>query len=270
MAIKPTKKTDTSKVTKKEEDAEEEDESADMEEEADDEAEDSEDSDSTDEEDEENDDSSSTDETDWEAEAAREKERADNAERLLAGGAFKKRKAKRENKDTEADDEEDEGDELDLNAPMTVGTFLKLQKDQQKSTQLEQAFEIAKKHTSSEAEARAAVQFLRSRVTRTDDLEEDVLFAIAGMNRKRTAKKVGEVLRANKSNKTVSRDVASTHRDGDQTSAPRGSSQDQAALKAAGMSWDSSMKAYKKPLAGGKKFLYYDPKTKKRWVKNAQ
>lgn len=193
-----------------------------------------------------------------EAEAARKK-----AEDALAGQSFKKRKKKRDGEDEEDEDDEDK--------PITKRELTSIlsgvQISSQKMAQETQALDIARKHTSSEAEAKAAVTFYKTRVNPTGDLEGDILFAIGGMNRKKQIAKTAEVARALKSKNGLRRDGTGSHRIDSPAGKAKVSKQDNHAIVQSGMTWDTIKKVYKKPLANGKKFFYYDPKTKKRWVK---
>lgn len=77
------------------------------------------------------------------------------------------------------------------------------------------ALEVARKHTTSEAAARAAVTFYKNRVQPTGNLEDDILFAIGGMERKRSAGKNAELGRALGAKDRVGNDAVETQRDGD-------------------------------------------------------
>lgn len=195
---------------------------------------------------------------DYEAEAKREKERADKAEATLAEKAFKSRKDKRE--EPESDDEEDKP----LSRRELLGVLEERDKHTTKIIQESTALEIARKHTSSEVEAQAALLFWKNRVVPTGNLEEDVKFAVGGLNHSRTIAQNEELKRALRSKETKSDNAAGDHRDAPQGSEPQSSS-DISAIKGAGFKWDGTARLYTKPLTGGKK-LMYDPKTKKRWV----
>lgn len=218
---------------------------------------------------EEGDDSLKEEDTDYEALAETERQRDADARKGAADEAFKQREAKRKGKDGKKKESEEE-DEEDEDAPLTrkdlTSILARDRAEGRKEAQESQALEIARANTSSEAEAKAAVTFWKTRVTPTGDLSEDVLFAIAGMNRKRTAVKISEVARAAKAKDNTTRSAAGTHRDGPEAPGPKLSANDASAIKAAGMVWDGTKSVYKKPLNGGKKHLYFDPKTKKRWT----
>lgn len=233
------------------EESEDEDESKDSDEE-DEDAEDSED------------DSSSTTDSDYEAIIQSETERADKAQRAAADTAFKQRKKKRE-----TDEEEEGGEELDDSKPVTVGTLKRIlsqgERQRESNALVAQALDIAKKHTTSDAEARAAVLYYRNRVVHTNDLEEDVLSAIAMLNRKRTPAKLKEIARANKGDKGKTHDPASARRNPQDIGGPKLSPNDHAAVKAAGMVWKPNRQRFEKAIGQNRVFCF-DPKTKKRWT----
>lgn len=202
---------------------------------------------------------------DYEAIAKAEKDRADAAEKAMADLAFKTRDGKRKKKDEEGDEEEEDDDK-----PLTRREAREFMTQQgaviQKSAQESAALSIARANTSTEAEAQAAVLFYKTRVTPTGNLEDDVLFAIGGLNRKRTVAKTGELARALKSKDTALHGTATVHRETGPSNEPKMTPQDATAIKAAGMVWDGKQRLYKKPLGNGTKHLFFDPKTKKRWT----
>lgn len=205
--------------------------------------------------------SSKEEETDWEAVAAAEKIRADKATKKLATKRFKERQTAREESD-EGDETEEEDDEEEK--PITASQLeTRLARDRQErllDSQEATALEIARKNTTSEAEAKAAVLFWKGRVVPTGNLEEDMMFAIAGMNRKRIPGQQSEVRRAEKSRETASDDAASTHQDAPKAGEPKLSPQDAQVIKSSGFEWDGSKRMYKKPLGKSGKHLYYNPK----------
>lgn len=205
---------------------------------------------------------------DYEAIATAEKERADRAEQALAANAFKARKGKREGEEAEGEEEDEDEDK-----PLTKRELRSILAGERqvitKTTNEREALAIARQNTATEAEAQAAVLFYKNRVVPTGNLEEDVLFAIGGLNRKRTAAKVVEVGRALRSRDTALHSTATVHRNTLPAGEPKISPQDAQAIKAAGMKWDGKQRVYKKSLGNGSKFMYYDPKTKKRWTGTA-
>lgn len=202
---------------------------------------------------------------DYEAIAKAEKDRADAAEKAAADLAFKMRRGKREEV---AEDIDDEGEDEDK--PLTRRELQSILAGErqtiQKETSYNAALTIARSNTASEAEAQAAVTFWKTRVTPSGNLEDDVLFAIGGLNRKRTAAKIVEVGRALKSKETALHSSANTYRETGAAGEPKISANDAQALKQAGMVWDGKQRVYKKSLGNGSKHLFFDPKTKKRWT----
>lgn len=202
---------------------------------------------------------------DYEAIAKAERDRADAAERALADQAFKGRQARRAGAAADPDPSEDE----DADAPLTRAEFeARLTRAQQvleKTALNSAALSIARANTATEAEAQAAMQYYHSRVVPTGNLEEDVLFAIGGLNHRRAAARATELGRAVRSKDTARRTTGEPHRETAPANEPRISPADAQAMKQAGMVWDGVARLYKKPL-GGSKTLYSDPKTKKRWV----
>lgn len=245
--------TDLEDETEEEESEEESEEEAGSEEESEDESE-----------------KDSEEDIDYEEIARLENERAEEerlkrekAEKALAGKAFNKRKNKREGneEDEDVDDEDKPLTRRELHSVLSEFS----QESSQKSQETE-AMNIARKNTSSEKEAQAALVFYKNRIRHTGNVEEDVQFAIAGMNRKRTVAEKSEITRALKSKDNKSKDFAGTHREGAPAEKGKVKSADQKALAASGMVYDSAKRLYKKALPNGK-FFYYDPKSKRRWTK---
>lgn len=208
---------------------------------------------------------------DYEEIAKSENERADKAEEArkkaedaLADKAFKKRKNKREGK------EDEEGEEDEEDKPLTRrdlrSVFSEISRESSQKNQETEALVLARKYTNSEKEAQAAIIFYKNRVQHTGNVEDDVQFAIAGMNRKRTVAEKSEMARALKSKDGKSKDFAGTHRSGAPAEKSKVKSADAKALQASGMVYDTAKRVYKKALPNGK-FFYFDPKTKKRWTK---
>lgn len=150
--------------------------------------------------------SSSTEEkVDYEAIATAEAERANAAEKKASELAYKLRETKREGTE-EVIDEEDK--------PITTKDLKRVEQTLLKQSQETNALAIARANTSSEAEAQAALVFWRNRVVPTGNLQEDIEFAIAGMNRKRIQATSEEIARADASRDMVRSDSAGTQRDG--------------------------------------------------------
>lgn len=232
-----TKDTDTSKVEKQEDATEVETE------------------DTTEESTEEAEDSTSTT-TDYEAIIVAERERAEKAEKALAEYSFKERKAKREEPE-EIDDVEDK--------PLTTKDLQRLLQREREVTkkefEQERALEYARKNTSSEQEAQAAILYWKNRVIPTGNLEEDLSFAIAGLTHKKTVAKNAELARAVKGKQAANTKATGTHHDGTDTTASRIDAGTEASYKRAGFAYDSKDRMWKKKLPNGN-FLIKDPKTK--------
>lgn len=202
---------------------------------------------------------------DYKALALAEKERAEKAERALAKDRFKASEEKRkEIVDTESNDSIGDEDRP-LTAKDVQQLLLKERQATQKAFQETRAMEIAKEHTSSEDEAQAALTFWRTRVNPTGNLEDDILFAIGGLNYRKATAKTAELARALKAKDGVSRETATTFRDAALGTAPKLSSGDAAAYKRAGFEYDNAGKVWKKKLPNGK-FLLKDPRTKQTRV----
>lgn len=232
---------------------------------------DEEDADTEDESEEADSSSSKEEKPDYEAILAAEKERADKAEAKLAEKRFKKRHAARQSDDNESDEDEgeDDEDEKPITASQLEERLAADRLERQKESQGSEALAIARKNTSSEAEAKAAVLYWKNRVVPTGDLEEDVLAGIAVMNRKRIKGQQSEVDRSKRSKENASTDAASGHQDAPKPGEPKMSAQDKHVIAQAGFVWDGSKRLYRKPLGkDGKKFLNYDVKTSKRWASN--
>lgn len=218
----------------------------------------------TTEEESEEDKSSSTEENesgiDYKALLLAEKERTEKAERALASDRYNASKRKRE-ETKEEDDEESDDDK-----PLTKKDLQNLLQRERQATQkvLEEtrALDIARQHTSSEDEAQASVLYWKTRVVPTGNIEEDILFAIGGLNNRKVKARNDELMRALKSKDGVSRDTATTHRDSMTSGAPKLSKGDEASMKRAGFAYDNKAKVWKKKLPNGK-FLIKDPKSKK-------
>ena len=199
---------------------------------------------------------------DYEKLRQEEEERGKKPDTQAARLAFEERERKRKEK----------GEEDDEDKPLTRREFNELTAQNQttlhKTFQETNALTIARANTSSEAEAQAVMAFWRNRVVPSGNLEEDVMFAIGGLNRKVLASKNGELARALKNKDSISRDSATTHKDAPAASEPKISPADAQAYKSAGFAWDGKMRLYKKRMGGEKstKFLHFDHKTNKKWI----
>lgn len=201
---------------------------------------------------------------DHEAELAKERERADKAEKAAAEEAFKRREVQRKlkEKEEEPDDEEDK--------PLTRRELQEVLSEERQIARREaQAAiledKVAKKATSG-AEKSHVLEILRTRrwpdyVSLDDQIDE--AFAIA--NRKRLLAKNEELKRSLRGKENAQPGGAGTHQPPKGAAEPKLSSQEVQVLKEGGYSWDAQSQLYKKSV--GKKTLYYDPKTKRRFVK---
>lgn len=217
--------------------------------------------DSTEEETTPDDPSKKDEEVDYEALARAERERADAAEALIVKNKKTEKRHKNEDEDEVDEDEK----------PLTRREFLELSKTQQQAVQKEmqevRALEIARTNTSSEQEARAVLTFWKTRVIPTGNLDEDVLFAIGGLNHKKVVSKNLELARALRGKSGEKTDAAGTHRDAPEGSTPKMSAGDASAYKQAGFEWDGKRRLFKKSLGkDGKKTLWKDHKSGRTWV----
>lgn len=200
---------------------------------------------------------------DYEAIAEAERKRAEAAELAAAEEAFKRREAsRRAGLPPPVEDDPDK--------PLTRSEFESLMREERHKLQKDAlegaAMQFARSHTANEAEARAVVQFYKSRVVPTDNLEEDILFAVGGLRHRQVIAEKGELARKIRSQETAGRSSATVHREQAPAGEPKLSPQDAAVLKQQGMSWDGARRVYRKPLGNGSKFFNYDPKSKRRWV----
>lgn len=157
---------------------------------------------------------------DYEAVAKIEKERREAAERLLAEDRYNASRQKRETEEERVAREEAEK-EKPLTAKDLENFETRILQRTQKDSQEASALDIARKNTSSESEAQAALVFWKSRVVPTGNLEEDVKFAIGGLNSKKIVAKNAELLRALKAKEGVSNDSANTQFDGMPNAVPK-------------------------------------------------
>lgn len=202
---------------------------------------------------------------DYKALAKAETARANAAEKAAADNAFKLREEKRGKQ--EEVQEDGSGDK-----PLTRTELDSILKEHsqttQKSSEDAEARRIIAEFTQGTDEADAVYAFWKNRVIPTGDIREDVLFALGGMNVKRTQAQIDELKRANNSKATVNTDGAGTHRDPSKPQKPKTTSQDANALKKSGMKWNGEKRRYEKKLKNGEIF-YYDPKENKRGKEKA-
>lgn len=149
-----------------------------------------------------------TKEIDYKALAESERERREAAEKLLAEDRYKASERKRK------EEEEPTDEDKPLTAKDLETILVRERQTTQKGFQESQALEIARANTSSEEEAQAAVVFYKNRVVPTGNLEDDIKFAIGGLNSKKIVAKNAELARALKSKDGVSKDSATTQQEG--------------------------------------------------------
>lgn len=206
---------------------------------------------------------SEKDETvDYKAIAEAEQKRRESAEKTAADLAFKLRDKRRESESTDESDDPDD-------APLTRKELAEALKDfsqssNEKNLQETQARQIIGKFTSNSDEANAAYIFWKNRVVPTGDLEEDIKFALGGLNYQRVIATNTELKRSLQSKDTKNRDGSTSYKDAPGSSEPKMNSADAQTIKASGMKWDITKQVYAKKLKDGKTF-YFDPKTKKKW-----
>lgn len=207
--------------------------------------------------------SSTEEKPDYEAIAKAEKERADALVKKMADDAYKYRRQKPETEDTE--DKEDDADEKPLTTKDLKHFESRIVERTKKELDEQRALDIARQNTSSEQEAQAALVYWKNRVVPTGDLNEDVLFAIAGLNHRKTVAKAAELTRALRSKDTASHDSAATHRDAPEGDAPKLSPAAKQMYEQAGFVYDGKKRLWIKKLPSGKS-LVKDPKTKRTYI----
>ncbi len=198
---------------------------------------------------------------DYEAIRLQEEERAKKSDPEIAKLAFLKREEKRKQ-------EEEQEEDKPLTRKELAEFFAQNNATTQKILTESQALAIARANTTSEAEAQAALTYWKNRIIPTGNIEEDVLFAIGGLNRNKLISQNKEIARALKAKDGISNNPASSHRDAPQGSEPKLSANDAVAIKSSGFVWDGKMRLYKKKLGGEKsnKYLYFDVKSKRTWA----
>lgn len=206
--------------------------------------------------------STSTDEKiDYKAIAEAERIRAEeetikrlNAEQALAEKRFKSAEQKRR-----------EDNEVDEDKPLTLKELreheARIIERARKEVQENRAIEIIRANTESEDEAQAALMFWKNRIVPTGNLEEDVTFAIAGLNKNKLIARNSELVRALRSKDGVNKDYANTFREPTEGVTPKMAPDLASSLKKAGFTYDTKDKNWKKKLPNGKT-LVRDPRTK--------
>lgn len=209
---------------------------------------------------------------DYKAVAEEERKKREAAEKALADKEFKDRERRRRAQlpaDPDPDENPDAPDD-EVEKPLTEAHLEKRLNQERQATkkQLDEkrALEIARANTTSEDEAQAAYEIWINRVVPTGDLEADVQFAIGGLNSKRVVAQNEELRRTIRSKEARKKPEPNQVIPEQAADEPKLPPQDTEALKRSGFVWDSAKKLYKKPLAGSKKTLYFDPKSKTRWT----
>lgn len=203
--------------------------------------------------------------TDYEAELEKEKKRREAAEAKLEETRRKaKERYEKRHKEEHEEDEEDR--------PLTGSELRAILAEERAMTRKEMLSsrieEVAKKYATSEAEAKLMVEIHKNRTfpdTLSLDEQMEEVYAIA--NRKKILAQNEELKRALTSKETKSKSMGRAGEFGQAASEPKMNSADLAIIKAGGFEWDATKRLYKKSLAGGKKYLFFDPKTKKRFVR---
>lgn len=197
-------------------------------------------------------------EIDYEA-IEKEEEGKKKPDPVRAKIAKKERDAKRE--------DEEEEEEKPLTRQEALDILSQGQQQTQKTIYENSAVAIAATISGSESEARAIVAKWRNRVFPEDmPIQEQIEEMSAIINRKKNVSKTKEMARALQSKDNVSKDVAGTHRDAPQGSEPKLSASDAKGIKSAGYVWDGTKRLWKKPMPGGKKFLYMKDLKSGTWI----
>ena len=190
--------------------------------------------------------------------------KAEEAEKAAADLAFKLREEKRKNKvvpTVPATDPEDK--------PLTKRELEDIlaneRKENLKISQESRALEVARKLTTSEAAAKAAVAYWKTRIVPTGDIEEDISGAIGMMEHKKVVAQNAELARALQARDGVTNVVLETHMDSPPGSEPQLAPDIKASLNRAGYTYDAKARVYKKKLPSGK-FLIKDPRNLKQSV----
>lgn len=212
------------------------------------------------------DDSLKIEKTDYDAELTKERSRREEAERKLEE-TRRKAKERYERKHKEGVEEDDE------DRPPTISEFRAMLSEEREATrkelQSQRILEHARKLASSESEAQLIVEIHKNRSFPSGlSTEEQVEESYAIANRKQILAQNEELKRSIRSKETRNRSSSGGFHDSAmKPEEPKIGSADIGAIKAVGFEWDGTKRLYKKPIAGGKKYLYFDPKTKKRFVR---
>lgn len=205
---------------------------------------------------------------DYEAELKAERERRESAEKAAADSAFKLREEKR--KKAEGNDGVNDDEDKPLTSRQLQDILEQERQKTRKEFQSELITEKARKLAGSDAEASLIVEIHKNRTFPQGlSLDEQIEEAYAIANRKTLIQKNAELQRALRGKETASDRSGDTYRESAAAGEPKLPPQDRTALLQAGFSWDGVKRAYKKPLNGGKMFLYNDPRNKRTWREKA-
>lgn len=212
------------------------------------------------------DDSSTEDDEDKDLDEELDKEtKRGKPDATKAKEAFTKRKAKKVEGDEEDAEEVDEED--DDNKPVTRAEMRRAQETARREAQESSALAIARTLATSEKGVQLIIAKWKNRsFPEGMPLQEQVEEMYAASHRKRLVSERTEALRALKNKGSVQDGVAETHRDSATSGEPKMSDGDRQALTASGFVWDGSKRLYKKPLKGGKMFLYRDAQGKRTFT----
>lgn len=162
--------------------------------------------------------------------------------------------------------DDDGGEDKPLTRAELQAILAEERTERSKERQEGEAKAIIKNYASSTEEADAAFIVWKNRIKPTGDLEQDVLFALGGLNARRFVAQSDELKRALRSKINAQKNTATTHRDGATPAEPALTSHDATAIKAAGFTWDG--KSWMKKLGSGKT-LRKSKDLKKTWLDKA-
>lgn len=204
--------------------------------------------------------------TDYKAQAQREREAREKAEKALADKRFKdaERRRKAQEAGEQIEDDEDK--------PVTGRDLQRILDENTQKTEKrlmgDRIKEFADDLADSPEEAEAIREVHANRTFPSYlSLQEQVQEAHAIVNRARLNSTNSELKRALKSKNTAFNDPSGTHRDPMDSPAPKMAPDMESSLKSGGFTYDSKSKLWKKKLPTGK-FLYKDTRTKpvKTWM----
>ncbi len=203
------------------------------------------------------------DEEDLKEMLKQETERREKAEKKVADDEFKKREAERIKKEKESGQG---GDDKPLTKKDLDDVLASERQATQKAANEKEVESYATDMSGSETEKQLIIATFKNRTFPADmPLKQQLEEVYAIVNRKKLINQVAEFKRVLKSKETASKEITTDVKEEVIMGDVKMSSQDAQAIKASGMVWDSVKRVYKKPLGNGKTFLYYDPKSKRRY-----